>query len=233
MARRRWTERDHPRHPGESPGGVGGRFRERVGSSGWAARLNSMLGGRRGATEREIPGNVGGRSDLGDDSDEQLRAGLARSDADYARGISPRERAIMDEGDSAQGRPRLSGQEVAQALAPERDRESPIGFGLDELDDAPDEPGVKLTSGQGLADRAGQVDNGDWEAYNPDFDEWTPIADVHEEDIDDDEFDDYELEEMEESGSPMYTIVISGKRSTFRVDPDEEIKIRRRRGGSR
>jgi hypothetical protein len=60
---RRWVERDHPRHPGESPGGVGGQFRERVGSGGWATRLNSMLGGRRGATEYQV-GRAGGRSDL-------------------------------------------------------------------------------------------------------------------------------------------------------------------------
>lgn len=62
MARRQWREQDHPRHPGGTPA-KGGQFREKVGGSGWAARLNSMLGGRRGASERQVR-RAGGRSDL-------------------------------------------------------------------------------------------------------------------------------------------------------------------------
>lgn len=83
MARRTWRESDHPRHPGGSD--QGGRFRERVGSGGWAARLSSMLGGRRGSIEYTV-GRAGGRSDLGDTSRDDLRRALAQSDADYARG---------------------------------------------------------------------------------------------------------------------------------------------------
>ena len=41
---RKWVERDHPRHPGGS-GRDSGRFRDKVGSGGWAAKE---------LTEREI-----------------------------------------------------------------------------------------------------------------------------------------------------------------------------------
>ena len=125
MARRTWRESDHPRHPGGSD--QGGQFRERVGSGGWAARLNAMLGGRRGSTEYQV-GRVGGRSDLGDTSADDLRQALAESDADYVRGIEPRAGTFignvpethgnarpMDEGGNL---PRLTSQEVADALAP-------------------------------------------------------------------------------------------------------------------
>jgi hypothetical protein len=134
MARRTWRSEEHPRHPGESPGGVGGRFREKVGGSGWAARLNSMLGGRRGATEYQV-GRAGGRSDLGDDSDEQLARAVAESDAEILgaddrtideiraplrgellrRAVAAEDQRRMDEGGNL---PRLTNQEVAQALAP-------------------------------------------------------------------------------------------------------------------
>lgn len=199
MARRHWREQDHPRHPGESPGGVGGRFREKVGGSGWAARLNSMLGGRRGATEYQV-GRAGGRSDLGDTSDGELRQAIAESDADYARGIEPRagsfignvpsthgnarprpepteDQRQMDEGGNL---PRLTGQEVAQALAPQRDRavhdeynrhilgealdvmtenEGPLGYEDD--DDVPDEE-LNAQFRAAVAAR----DRGDWAAYD-------------------------------------------------------------------
>lgn len=85
---RDWKESDHPRHPGGSPGGSGGRFRDRVGSTGWAMRLNSMLGGRRGASEKTI-GRAGGRSDLGDTSAADLRRTVAESDADFATVTNP------------------------------------------------------------------------------------------------------------------------------------------------
>lgn len=231
MARRTWRESDHPRHPGGSD--QGGRFRERVGSGGWAARLNAMLGGRRGASERTV-GRAGGRSDLGDPSADDLRQALAESDADYARGIEPRAGTFignvpethgnarpMDEGGNL---PRLTSQEVADALAP---RETPIAIGSFESLGPDIEPGVKEASGQNLVDYPA-LTRGEFEVYDPDSGFWTGSFDAHEEDIDDDEFDDRELEEMEESGAPMYTIVISGANTSFRVDPDESVRIRRR-----
>jgi hypothetical protein len=67
---------------------------------------------------RRDRGGASGRSDLGDTSRSDLRRALAESDADYARGISPRERAIMDERmDEGGNLPRLTNQEVAQALS--------------------------------------------------------------------------------------------------------------------
>lgn len=49
MARRKWVERDHPRHPGGSE--QGGRFRDRVGSGGWAAKISRAIGSRRGGRD--------------------------------------------------------------------------------------------------------------------------------------------------------------------------------------
>lgn len=68
MARRRWVERDHPRHPGGSD--QGGRFRDRVGSGGWAAKISQAIGSRRGGRDfdpmRGVPmAEEGDRSWLG------------------------------------------------------------------------------------------------------------------------------------------------------------------------
>lgn len=137
---RRWVERDHPRHQAKSPGGVGGQFRERVGSGGWAARLNAMLGGRRGASERQVR-RAGGRSDLGDvdyrdpdspemrDAERQIAAGLAGP----ARGTADYEPQPMADGGNL---PRLTNQEVADALAPQRDRAAHDAYNSTILDEA-------------------------------------------------------------------------------------------------
>jgi len=136
------------------------------------------------------------------------------------------EQEILDKlyPDAARAR-RLTNQEVADALAP---REAPIEIGSFESLGPDVEPGVKEAVGQNLVDYPA-LTSGDFEAYDPDGGFWTGIVDAHEEDLDDDEFDDAELEEMEASGAPMYTIVISGTNGSFRIDPDEGVRIRQRR----
>lgn len=60
---------------------------------------------------------VGGRSDLGDTSASDLRRALAESDADYARGLNPRDAAIRDEDVATITDPNMGGMASGQAMA--------------------------------------------------------------------------------------------------------------------
>jgi len=164
---RRWIERDHPRHPGGS-GEQSGRFRERVGSGGWAMRLASAIG--QGRTRSVAPTvrlerDPRFESELREPDPDDLAVG---PEGDYDVQSYGGDR--MDEGGNL---PRLTNQEVAQALAPERPlytKEAWLGLVDEAIRESGFDPGeVAAAWGDGSFAEDYDDPEGDWASDPYDF----------------------------------------------------------------